>query len=98
MAMWNELFESLRRVLTLADRVEQNRQQSAALQKELNDFIKAVEQQFAAIALEFQRVHTRLDNLEKDMERERRFIILELENRLLRAKLELPPAADEAGD
>ena len=98
MAMWNELFESLRRVLTLADRVEQNRQQSAALQKELNDFIKAVEQQFAAITLEFQRVHTRLDNLEKDMERERRFIILELENRLLRAKLELPPAADEAGD
>ncbi len=95
--MLNQLLEYLRQIITLTDKVEKNSRDCAALQKEFTDFAKSVEQKFAAVTLEFQRVHTRIDNLEKDKDRERRLIILELENRLLRTKLQLSPADDEAG-
>ena len=77
--MWNQKLEYLRQIITLTEKTEKNSRDIAALQKEFTDLAKSVEQKFAAVTLEFQRVHTRIDNLEKDRERERRLIILELD-------------------
>src|SRR5438309_2058381 len=95
--MWKEILEYLRQIITLTERTEKNRNEIAALQKELAEFAKATERQFAGVGLEFQRLNERINSLEKEIRNERQVILLQLENRLLRAKLQLPPADDEAG-
>ena len=94
--MWKEILEYLRQIVTLTERTEKNRNEIAALQKELADFAKATEKQFASIKLEFQRLNERITSFEKDIQNERKLILLQLENRLLRAKLQLPPADDDS--
>lgn len=93
--MLKDILEYLRQALVLTERTEKNRAEIATLQKEFANFAKATEKQFAGIKFELQHLNERIDNLEKNIQQERKIMLLQLENRLLRAKLQLPPADDE---
>jgi len=93
--MLKEILEYLRQALVLTERTEKNRTEIAALQKEFTDFAKATEKQFVGVKSELQQLNGRIDKLENSIQQERKIMLLQLENRLLRAKFQLPPADDE---
>jgi len=93
--MWKQTFSYVWQALKFSEKLDKHTAEIAALQREAIEFAKATEQRFAAIQLELQRLNTRDNDLEKESRHERKLLLLQLENRLLRAKLQLPPADED---
>lgn len=93
--MWKETLKYVWQAFKLSERVDKLSADITALQKDFKEANKANEDRFAAIHLELQRLNARDNDLEKEIRQERKLMLLQLENRLLRAKLQLPPADED---
>ncbi len=86
--MWKQLIEFFTKVFTLAHRLERQEKALEQQQKEIRDIHEVVHR----LALEQQRAAEREAY-------ERKLLLLEIENRLLKEKLQLPPRPeDKQGD
>ncbi len=93
--MWKQTFNIVWQALKFSEKLDKHTAEIAALQREAIELAKTTEQRFTAVQLELQRLHARCDGQEKETQQERKLLLLELENRLLRAKLQLPPADED---
>jgi len=93
--MWKQTLSYIWQALKFSEKLDKHSAEIAALQREAIEFAKTTEHQFAAVHLELQRLHSRDNDIEKEARQERKLLLLELENRLLRAKLQLPPAGED---
>lgn len=82
--MWKQFFEALTNILTLMQRQERQEKEIKELRQEMKDVMAALQR----LAYEQQRANER----EADG---RRMLLLEVENQLLKAKLQLPPAKSD---
>ncbi len=85
--MWKQFFEALSNVFTLMQRVERQEKEIRELRQELKEVLAVMQR----LAYEQRRASER----EADT---RRLLLLEVENQILKAKLQLPPASEEKGD
>ena len=93
--MWKQTLSYIWQAFKLSERLDKHSAEIAALKKEAIEFAKTTEQRFAAVQLELQRLNARDNDLEREIRQERKLMLLQLENRLLRAKLQLPPADED---
>ncbi len=93
--MWKQTLSYIWQALKFSEKLDKHSADIAALQREAIESAKATEQRFAAVQLELQRLNARDNDLEKEIRQERKLMLLQLENRLLRAKLQLPPADED---
>lgn len=85
--MWKQFFEAMTNVLTMMQRQERQEKEIKELRQEMKDVMAALQR----LAYEQQRASER----EADS---RRMLLLEVENQLLKAKLQLPPAKKNDGE
>ncbi len=85
--MWKQFFEALSNVFTLMQRVERQEKEIRELRQELKEVLAVMQR----LAYEQRRASER----EADT---RRLLLLEVENQILKAKLQLPSASEEKGD
>ncbi len=79
--MWKQFIETITNVLTLMQRMERQEKEFKDLRQEMKEVMAIVQR----LAYEQQRSNER----EADS---RRMLLLEVENQLLKARLQLPPA------
>lgn len=82
--MWKQFFDALANLFTLMQRVERQEKEIKELRQEFREMTTLVQR----LAYEQHRAAER----EADT---RKMLLLEVENRILRAKLQLPPASED---
>lgn len=85
--MWKRVYDLFTRVFTLLER--QERQEKGL--KDQGEEIKRLTTTVTRLAHELQRTQDALSNQAEREAYERRMLLLEIENRLLKEKLQLPP-------
>lgn len=84
--MWKQFFEAMSNVFTLMQRVERQEKEIKELRQEMKEVVSVVQR----LAYEQHRANER----EADT---RRLLLLEVENQILKAKLQLSPASEKKG-
>ena len=82
--MWKQFFDAITNILTLMQRQERQEKDIKELRQEMKEIMAVVQR----LAYEQQRSNER----EADG---RRMLLLEVENQLLKAKFQLPPAKND---
>ncbi|NOT58974.1 MAG: hypothetical protein HOP19_01990 [Acidobacteria bacterium] len=87
--MWKQAPEALLKIITFAQRLDKLEQTAKDQQRELRELSSFVQK----LAFEMQRNKDEQQHAAQQEASERRVFMLQVENMLLRAKLQLPPAA-----
>jgi DUF438 domain-containing protein len=96
--MWSKLFDLGHRLILLADNNQKLRTDLNTLQKEFKDFAQRIDKELQEMRLAIERLAYEIHHVKEREKYERENYILRLENRLLRAGLNLPPAAAANGE
>jgi hypothetical protein len=103
--MWKQFFDLFKRVLMLAETTEANKAEIKKTERELKDFSVKTENEIRALwsaierlAYENQHLKDQLQHSQKHEADEREKFMLRVENQLLKAGRQLPPAPDDDKD
>lgn len=89
--MWKQLYETIKQLLLLTHKTEQNREEIKELRHQIRGLASALER----LVYEVHRVNERIDHAAENESHEREKLALQLQNELLRFERKLPPSQDK---
>ncbi len=105
MSLLRQIFDLARQLLLLTESLQKTRSDLTALQKEVKEFSAKTEAEnqelrsaLERLAYEFQRLRDEVRHGQEREASERRIFQLQIENQLLKAGRQLPPAKNESAD